>query len=307
MNYPDIFFTQEYQELFKDTAFGGDPCYFTFAGIDYRFYKRQIEETPFVDIVSPYGYSGPVAIGENAKSLILPWVAFLKEFHSYCLENNIIAEFARLHPFLSNDAPLGGHYEHEVFYIDLTLSLDEIWVGYDKGCKSAIKKAHHSLTVIETQSSQLLAEFNRLYYQTMTRLGAKAGYIFDCQKFPLGRWVNLVCALDDEKMIAGALILYCGDYAHYFLSASLPNNLGATNMVIDRAIIWAKAQGCKGFNLGGGLKIGDKLESFKRSFTKLSKPFYTYRKIHNQEVYNDLCKVKGIDPKSDGYFPAYRR
>ena len=303
MNYPDIFFTQEYQELFRDTVFGGESCHFAFAGMDYRFYKRPIEGAAYFDIVSPYGYSGPIRMGKAD-------ITYLAHFHKYCLENNIVVEFARLHPFLDNRRYLESDsikYEHEVYYIDLSQSLDEIWEGYDKGCKSAIKKAHRNLAVIETQNSQLLAEFNGLYYQTMIRLGAEAGYIFDCQKFPLGKWVNLVCALDDEKMIAGTLILYCDDYAHYLLSASLPNNLGATNMAIDRAIIWVKAQGCKIFNLGGGLQAGDKLESFKRSFSHLSKPFHTYRKVHNQEIYDELCQARGIDPKSAGYFPAYRR
>ena len=303
MNYPDIFFTAEYQELFKETAFGGEPCHFAFAGMDYRFYKRLIEGTSYFDIVSPYGYSGPIRMGEAD-------ITYLAQFHQYCLENNIVAEFARLHPFLENHMYLESdsiRHEHKVYYIDLAQSLEQIWEGYDKGCKSAIKKAHRNLIVIETQSSQVLAEFNGLYYQTMTRLGAEAGYIFNCQKFPLGKWVNLVCALENEKMIAGALILYCGDYAHYFLSASLPNNLGATNMVIDRAIIWAGAKGCKVFNLGGGLEAGDKLESFKRSFSHMFKPFYTYRKIHNLTVYNELCYGKGKNSKSEGYFPAYRR
>ena len=302
MNYPDIFFTGEYQQLFKGTGFGGEPQHFNCAGIDYRFYKRAIGDAPYFDIVSPYGYAGPVAL-----SLDINWSSFLNQFHELCLEQNIIAEFARLHPYLGNDVPLGGHYEHDVFYIPLVDSLEQIWKNYDKGCKSAIKKAHRNLGVIETQNAQLLAEFNELYYQTMVRIGANPDYIIDCQRFPLGRWANLVCALDNERMIAGALILYYDDYAYYLLSASLPNNLGATNMAIDRAIIWVKAQGCKIFNLGGGLQAGDKLESFKRSLSHLSKPFYTYRKVHNQEVYNELCRARGIDPKSEGYFPAYRR
>ena len=67
-----------------------------------------------------------------------------------------------------------------------------------------------------------------------------------------------------------------------------------------------KGQGCKIFNLGGGLGGNDdKLMSFKRSFSHKTKPFYVYCKINNPEAYNEICKEREIDPNID-YFPAYR-
>jgi len=309
MKYPDIFFTEEYQELFKDTEFGGEPCQFTCAGIDYRFYKRPIPNTPYFDIVSPYGYSGPVVVDE-----FINWGEFLLGFKEHCTQNNIIAEFARLHPFYdtmrntqSIPALFGTrntcNYEHDIFYVDLTQSESEIWSGFDKGCKSAVKSCKYKTWT----SWEATWQFVKLYTETMQRKQAKE-YIFSedffksinpmhCQTF----------GADDNKFntVSAILVLHYGDYAHYFLSGS--HEKGATNLLLWDAIKWSKSQGCKIFNLGGGLKAGDSLESFKRSFSKLSVPFYTYRKIHDTEVYNKLCEVKGIDPESKGYFPAYRR
>jgi serine/alanine adding enzyme len=324
IKYPDIYFTKEYQDLFAPTEFGGEPCQFTYAGIDYRFYKRPIPDTPYFDIVSPYGYSGPVLVEKADEinqlnptaqadiKLVLSY-NFLVGFKEYCTQNNIIAEFARLHPFCNTmrntqiiPALFGVRnictYEHDIFYVDLTQSESEIWSGFDKGCKSSIKKAQR--LGLETVMNKQF-NFINLYSETMQRVGAAPGYIFKPEFY-----TNLLKIADVISIKGGAAeacLLKYGDYCHYFLSASKGDNSGATNLLLWDAIRWAKYQGCKIFNLGGGLKAGDSLESFKRSFSKLLMPFYTYRKIHNTEVYNKLCEAKGINPDSKGYFPAYRR
>ncbi len=302
-NYPDIFFTPEYQELFEDTAFGGELCHFSCAGIDYRFYKRPIEGTPYFDIVSPYGYSGPVR-----EANIGWWPVFLTVFCNYCMPNSIIAGFARLHPFIKNHKylePACLKYEHDIFYIDLTQNEGDIWKGFDKGCKSAIKKAQKKLLVSITDN--VSPSFLKLYTETMKRDNASKGYYFNRDFYLKLDTLKPVCV--EVNDLSSALMLVYGDYAHYFLSGSSMDSRGsgAGNLVLYELIKIAKAKGCKVFNLGGGVHGNDSLASFKRSFTKTSKPFYTYRKIHNQEVYNQLCKAKGIDPNSDGFFPAYRR
>ncbi len=304
--YPDVFFTPEYSELFKDTAFGGEPCHFNVAGIDYRFYKRPIEGTPYFDIVSPYGYSGPVIM--DATVAFLGLVEYTQKLIQYFEEHNIITEFARLHPFINRDIDLFSHspntpyhYEHEIFYIDLTKSEDEIWKGFDKGCRSAIKKSIHN--GMESRQNQKLDGLARLYDRTMREHGTKQEYFFKSafwhEFYGIASSFQIIDTEDDIK--AAACFLKYGDYCHYFLSASNGDNSGATNLLIWEAVKWAKAQGCKIFNLGGGLKAGDSLESFKRSFSHDSKPFCTYRKIHNQAVYDELSKGIVTD-----YFPAYR-
>jgi len=144
MNYPDIFFTEEYQQLFKDTEFGGIPEQFTCAGIDYRFYKRPIPDTPYFDIVSPYGYSGPVAITLKPEETIFEsWYQYSSNFNEYCKANNIIAEFARLHSWETPVFINMPHYcrnEHDIYDIDLTRSYSDIWAGFDKSCKSSIRQ-----------------------------------------------------------------------------------------------------------------------------------------------------------------------
>lgn len=301
MDYPDIYFTAEYQDLFKDTTFGGEPCHVNFSGIDYRFYRRPIEGTPYHDIVSPYGYSGPVAI--SPKMPEVGWIIFADKFEAYCQQNNIIAEFARLHPFIEQTIKhvngIDGliQYEHDIYYIDLTQSLDQIWKGFDKGCKSTIKKQQREQPIVKW-SPNVPSEFISTYNQTMLKDHASLSYYFD-----LEFWKKLSKISQFIQIGTGGAILFkYGDYCSYFLAGG-----GNQNIILWKVIKWAQMMGCKILNLGGGLKKGDSLESFKRSFTKTTRPFCTYRKIHNMDVYKELCQAKGIEPDLTGYFPAYRR
>ncbi len=299
LTYPDIFFTPLYQDLFKDTEFGGEPCHFSAYGIDYRFYKRPIEGTKYFDIVSPYGYSGPVMLFNNA-DYAYRTLEFFRAFDGYCKDNNIVAEFSRLHPFIANHFWKEVHYEHDVYYVDLMQSEDEIWRGFDKGCKSAIKQAQRKGYTWGREPN--LRAFVDLYYNTMTKDSAAPPYYFnDGFWTKLNRLGEFMRVLNEEgEPVAIACFLTYGDYCHYFLSAS-DRSSGGTNLLLWETMKWAKSIGCKVFNLGGGLKEGDKLESFKRSFSHTSKPFCTYRRIHNEDVYNKLSE--GIETT---FFPAYR-
>ncbi len=307
MDYPDVFFTPEYQEIFKDTAFGGNSVGFNSSGIDYRFYSRTIGR--YKDIVSPYGYSGAIEVEKHAN-----WNEFAKEFCKYCNSEGIIVEFSRLHPFIGQlEGTFAKGYEHDVSYIDLSDSLESIRHNYDKGCKSAIKKAIISgVFIIFTDS--IPKDFCSLYTETMKRLGADESYcfnqdFFDRLNYLLQGHFLVANVVWNQRVISSAIILHYGNYAHYFLAGNNAEfrQLGGNNLLIDCSVKAMKDMGCKIFSLGGGLKKNDSLSSFKKSFTPLSKPFYTYRKVHNQEVYNQLCQAKGIDPNSEGYFPAYRR
>jgi len=292
MNYPDIFFTPEYARLFEDTAFGGV--------IESR-YVRQIPGSTYVDATMPYGYTG---ISEP------------------------VCEFARLHPFLEHDCdPQYIKQVGEVVYIDLTDSLQVIWKGYDKGCRSSIKKARRAgitisntglrsvYAVVNLEGMLNIRRFHDLYIQTMQRNEASQDYMFPFYFFYsavhlLKGHIKLFTAEYEGAIIAGALILHYGDFVHYFLAGSDVRylNLCPNNLLLDTVITWAKTEGYKIFNLGGGLGgSNDRLFSFKRSFSHKTKPFSIYFKVNDQKRYNELCRQRGIDPESGGYFPAYRR
>lgn len=280
-----MFFTSDYHLLWPKTAFGGTPVEVS----GYRGYENEISGTKFKDFSGVYGYGGP--LGEYIPG---QWVS----------------EFARLHPFLENQKyldPLGLVQSGEVVYTNVHTDCHKVRAGMDKGCWSAVNKAVREKVVVGV--SYDIGQFQRLYTQTMERVNASEKYFFDDEFFTELMEMDQ-CALfqarQGQHVLAMAIILAQGDYAHYFLSGSELNSTGASNLLLYESMLWAGANGCKIFNLGGGVHGNDSLLSFKKSFSKLTKPFFTYRKVHDQEAYNWLCQRKGVQPTTDGYFPVYR-
>jgi hypothetical protein len=69
----------------------------------------------------------------------------------------------------------------------------------------------------------------------------------------------------------------------------------------------AQALGIKKIALGGGVgSSADPLFAFKKGFSPITKPFYVTRKVLNERRYRELCAWRGVAPRQDGFFPAYR-
>jgi len=345
----DIFFTPEYAQLFESAdgeagrEFGGEAQLF-FYGDDedyviYPFFKRKISELPFpeamgsaaegwYDIASPYGYNGPLARITNPELENALWQEFLDRFHQYCLSNNIVAEFARLHPYLKNHTHLQSSKNSRVrsrppvVYIDLRQDEALMRKGMTKGNKSSIAKAHRSGIEIRISppDKEAMLAFHRLYTATMARHQARPAYFFS-QKFidnafrMLGEQVKLFCAWHHGQIIAASLFLCRGKFVHYFLSGSDENSLSLcpNNLLLYEAILWAKGQGYELFNLGGGYEANDSLFQFKSSFAKTTADFFIYSRVHNEEMYRRLCEAREKYDTSQGrqatrpdFFPRYR-
>ena len=83
--------------------------------------------------------------------------------------------------------------------------------------------------------------------------------------------------------------------------------LDATKLLYEAAIGWAKAQGFRALNFGGGLgRDNDPLLHFKSGFSKDLHPFYTVRLVCEPALYRRACEAAGAEDGVQGYFPGYR-
>lgn len=343
----DVYFTPEYGLVFEATkgetrkTLGGEALLFFYGNeqnyIIYPFLRRSISELPFseflpsesegwFDIISPYGYSGPLAYVTELELEGYLWEKFLEEFHDYCLEAKIVTEFARLHPYIRNDLPLSKLLDIEkrpkVVYIDLEQEEAAIKRGMSRGNKSSISKARHSgVRILYLNSEKEPGSFHQLYTHTMERNKAKEIYYFSREFFDnlfklLEGSVKLFEARYQGRLIAAVLLLIKHNLVHYYLGASDTQflHLRPNNLLFYEAILWAKKQGYKIFDLGGGYEPNDSLFQFKNSFSKTTADFYTYSKVHNQEMYKVLCqardkydRLQGRKITESSYFPQYRR
>ena len=108
-NEKDIYFETEYGKLYEKVEDGKFQI-FEYKDengkITNRFLKRQIpiqlgDESIYYDLVTPYGYGGPIIeeCNGNKENLLKNYE---ENFQEYCKDNDIVSEFVRFHPIIGN-------------------------------------------------------------------------------------------------------------------------------------------------------------------------------------------------------------
>ncbi len=331
----DIYYFQAYSSLYKESE-NGEPHLFVYSNgkesnLCYPFMKRNLNSLPFLghstlagdyyDIVSPYGYGGPLY--DFADKQIIS--AFRHEFDDYCSNENIISEFTRFHPLLDNHKYFTDQMEvkkiSQTIYLDLSKSEEEIFgdfhTNHKRNIKKGIKNNLEFRILKEEDAIFYLDDFLKLYYETMDKLNASSYYYFSREYIK-----NLLVGLNQNsfigavflkgKMITAALCMYCDKFIHYHLGCSKSEflHLGANVFQFYHIALWGKKNGFLAFHLGGGYSGNDSLFKFKSRFNPEGiLDFYIGKKVHNPVLYKNLIDSwesyysQSLD---SNYFPAYR-
>jgi hypothetical protein len=330
--YLEIYEKEDNRESF--THFGGQGMLFIYGDsrnfIIYPFFKRSISYLPFsdnsvkdlYDVVSPYGYGGPLVQVEDETISEELWTGFYKRFDDFCKESNIVSEFCRLHPIFDNHKPVGNFSQGitqrmgQIVYVDLRRSEEEILAGMSMDHRQGTRKALRNPDL----SFELNAEENyteclfNIYTQTMQRAKALKKYFFSQSFFNaavqlLGEHLSLPHVTYQGDIIAGMLLLKYGELAYFWLSGSKSSylRLYPNNLLLYSSFLQSKKEGLKYFVLGGGL-TAESLFTFKAGFSKLTKDFYVYKRIHHKREYERLVELRGKYSRqiSGDFFPQYR-
>jgi hypothetical protein len=303
----DVYFTPEYYALYEQNGDGKACCFvyeengkivlypFLINTINKLGYKLDDE---YFDIQGAYGYNGIVTSSKDEGFL----ARFHETFDTYCQEQHIVAEFSRFHPLLYNQVlaspKMQTFYSRKTVKLNLSLSEDEIWMGqFSSKNRNVIRKAEkEGVTIVESQDYDF---FREMYDQTMRNVNAEGFYFFppkyyDTFKETFGRNLELCFAMYEGKPIAGSMFMFSKDYAHYHLSGRDKNyyKIAANNAVLWYGIQKAKERGCKWFHFGGGTTGADDdlLLHFKQNFSKENGEFRIGKRVHNQEVYDQIVE-----------------
>lgn len=269
------------------------------------------------DMVSPYGYPGPLFTTEDASFRRLALAAARQVLQSA----GVVTAFVRLHPILNGSLPpgLGREVEHGVTVsIDLTMKSDERWSQLRSNHRRDITRARASgWTARVDDTWEHLATFRRLYRETMLRRNAKHFYLFDDDYFDglraaLGDRLALMVVEREGVIAAAGLFTVTCDLAAYHLSGTHEAYTGVQplKLMLLAACDWASARSATLMHLGGGVGAADdSLLHFKRGFSRRTHPFRTYRMVLDPTIYRRLVRARdpGFDSKDvTGYFPLYR-
>lgn len=323
----DIYFEDNYGRLYEGIENG--KCE-TFAydsalgGVKHIFIKREIPckigGEQFFDLVTPYGYGGPIftSFEEGKKEKLLD--EFSTAFQEYCLENNIVSEFIRFHPVINNAIDFQSMYKIEKVRKTVGTNTrdytDPITSEFSKSTRKTIRRILSlGVSYKVTEKPNNIDSFKEIYYKTMDRNKASSYYYFDdsyfnkCMEF-FKDSIILIEVFYSGKVIASGFYFVYNKMIHAHLSGTLTDYLKLSPAYIIKyaTVKWALENGVDLIHYGGGTTDSDSdlLYQFKRKFGKNTEfDFYIGKKIWNLQIYNKMNQIVNAD-KSSNFFPLYR-
>ena len=323
----DLYFHENYGRLYEEMENGSCEIFefsHSLGTIKHVFIKREIPAEvhgkTYYDIVTPYGYGGPLIVSCVPGGQRELTEKFAEAFREYCRQNDIVSEFIRFHPVLANADNFVDCYQ--VSYIRNTVGTklreydDPVQKEFSKSTRKNIRKALEADVEYRfTLNPQDITEFKAIYHRTMERNNADSYYYFDDAYFDklleyFGDTILMVEVLYEGQVIGIGLNYVYGDNIHTHLSGTLEeyHHLSPAYILQYALVVWGKENGYELIHDGGGRtnSLDDKLYMFKKQFGKNTTfKFYVGRKVWNSEVYDQLCEAAGAEKETE-YFPAYR-
>ncbi|MFC4712843.1 GNAT family N-acetyltransferase [Planococcus dechangensis] len=324
----DLYFDERYGKLYEEIEKGVCQLFefnHPFGRVRHMFIKRMIPiligPNRYYDIITPYGYGGPMMTDcttENRQEL---GEAFEKAFAAYCDSENIVSEFIRFHPVHCNAEDFKAIYEVNYLRDTVGTSIrvhdDPIQAEFSSSARKNIRKAlRDGIEYRVTLAPSDLRAFQQIYFATMERNRAESFYYFNEQYFnqlleSFGERLLLVEALYKGEVIGMELQFVDNDIIHTHLSGTYEafHHLSPVYIMQYATVLWAKERGISLIHGGGGRTNSpdDNLLRFKRQFARCTSfSFYTGQKVWNEDMYNQLCKIANTEI-TDEFFPAYRK
>lgn len=324
----DLFFIKDYAQLYEHIE-GGICEVFEFehslGSVYHQFIKReipvQLEGGPYFDLLTPYGYGGPVITelkDETRKDELVKH--FCQAFQVYCDDHKIVTEFVRFHPLIDNALDFKSCYNvlfrRHTTGVTLKGFEDPVQEEFSGSTRKRIRKAlKDGVTYRITINPSNLDEFQDIYLTTMKRVGAENFYFFDKQYFSkiidnLGEHLIIVEAIYDSQVIGAEMHFHTDSVIHTHLSGTVDgfNHLSPVYVMTYAIVEWAKEHGVEYIHSGGGVNPGpdDSLYVFKKRFGKNTEfDYYVGNKVWNEQIYQQLNQLTNTDTESE-LFPAYR-
>ncbi|KQL56484.1 MULTISPECIES: GNAT family N-acetyltransferase [Bacillaceae] len=321
----DIYFEDSYGKLYERIEDGKSKSFLfesELGKVRHQFIKRKISTSLYknevYDLVTPYGYGGPI-IEKVRKGYEAELVEeFNEAFKQYCFNENIISEFVRFHPILENAKHFGNVYDvtkiRKTVGTDLLNYTDPYSEEFSKSARKIIKKSLlNGIKYNVVRNPENIGSFKNIYYSTMDRNKASDYYYFGEEYFDsclnyLGQNIILVEVYLENKVIASGFYFVFNKTIHAHLSGTLNEYLNYSPAYILKyaTLEWAKDNGIELIHYGGGTSNSeeDNLYKFKKKFGKnTSFDFYVGKKIWNKDVYKELSE--GVESNID-FFPLYR-
>jgi hypothetical protein len=305
----DVYCTRGYLEASAALA-GGTPTLLHLAGDGGDvIFPLLLREHP-VDVVTPYGYGGPVALGGSP-----PVAAFADAYAAWCARRGAVTSFVLYHPLFANHelaAATGFHRIDLDGTVAWALDAGELLPRMHRHHRRVVRKALGAgLETRIVEAPERLDDFAAVYDETMRRAGASDFYRFGSDYWRgLREHVPLVRSdvLAGGRLVASMLGMGEPPWLHYHLGGSVEGagRSGASHLALFRLAEWGQERGYSVLHLGGGVGgRDDSLLAYKLRFAPDGLlPAAVGKALHDPAAYAELTGSPDVDWA--GFFPAYR-
>ena len=297
----------------------GEPVLLHHAGDDGDVvFAALVREEP-TDLITPYGYGGPVAAGARP-----PVATFADAYDEWCRGRGAVSTFVLFHPLYANQEhgfgfevqPLAGTIAWALEPAEGAEPADALLVGMHRHHRRMVRRALNGgaevrTTVCAPGDAAGLEGFRELYEATMHRADADPFYLFDD-----AYWAALADGVPmvrvevwrEDEPLAAVLGLTGAPWLHSHLGASSEagRGLGASHLAIYALAGWGQEHGYTRLHLGGG--VGgqrDSLFLYKERFAPGGEVAAAIGKaVHDPARYRELTGQTEVSYA--GFFPAYR-
>jgi len=266
--------------------------------IAHPYIRRSIKDSEYSDLICPFDYGGfwfSTVKPAEKKNLI---EVFNSYFRQYCVEEGIVSEFMRVHPWTLAPNFYDVSLVRDNVVVDIGKSIDQIVDGFASSVKGDLRKSQEAEIVVEKISIQDF--MSRSYVETIKK-GRSNFYLFSREWARLidisGNVLCLGAFASDGNLASAHVYVKDGDILLYFLSASNDKYLHCRP---NDAILWHVMNTNKEFqflHLGGGTP--ESLMKFKQKFSPRRVPYYQASAIFLTDVYDCI-------PTLGTGFPRYR-
>ena len=139
------------------------------------------DATPRCDLITPYGYGGPLASAEDPQARERLLSEFDRGFHDMCRTLGAVSEFVRFHPLLETQSGMGERLDltrrGETVWLSITADEDAMMAAMSPAGRNKIRRARREGVTVSAESGlEAIRVLTSLYHETLGRLGAPRSY-----------------------------------------------------------------------------------------------------------------------------------
>jgi len=266
--------------------------------------ERKLDD--FVDIVTPYGYSGFVGT-ESTDEFPRLWSEFAKQ-------RGYVCGYIGLNPALRNNGyvdPATVVPHNDVYLLDLTSDPQKLWEALSEKRRKQLRDWETVRTNIVQDRQALSRFFFEQYERFFVRKKADqayAGFTHGTLEKLLGSGSALVIGAPATGSLEAVFVFtFTPHAAEGLFNISTEKGREFTAMLTWFGVKYLKEHGIPVLNLGGGVHPNDGMAEFKRRFGAKRVPLESARQVYRRDVYDRLCRAASVSPDmTSGYFPPYR-